>query len=75
MLYWLTMPFSFMRGYHNRYGDRFTVSLSHRLPPVVFFSNPQALTVQKLGDFAVKIARNSFTSLKLHPAGLEPATL
>jgi cytochrome P450 family 110 len=45
MLCWLTMPFSFMRGYHNRYGDRFTVSLSHRLPPVVFFSNPQALQV------------------------------
>jgi cytochrome P450 family 110 len=45
MLQWITMPFSFMRACSNRYGDRFTVSLSQRLPPVVFFSNPKALQV------------------------------
>jgi len=44
------MPFSFMRGCSDRYGDQFTVSLSQRLPPVVFFSNPQALQVIMTSD-------------------------
>jgi cytochrome P450 len=50
MLQWITMPFSFMRGCNDRYGDHFTVSLSQRLPPVVFFSNPQALQVIMTSD-------------------------
>ena len=50
MLQWITMPFSFMRGCSDRYGDRFTVSLSQRLPPVVFFSNPKALQVIMTSD-------------------------
>ncbi len=44
------MPFAFMRGCSDRYGDRFTVSLSQRLPPVVFFSNPKALQVIMTSD-------------------------
>jgi len=39
-----------MRDCRDRYGDRFTVSLSQRLPPVVFFSNPQALQVIMTSD-------------------------
>ncbi|HXM27174.1 MAG TPA: cytochrome P450 [Chthoniobacterales bacterium] len=50
MLQWITMPFSFMRGCSDRYGDRFTVFLSQRLPPVVFFSNPKALQVIMTSD-------------------------
>jgi hypothetical protein len=44
------MPFVFMRSCSDRYGGRFTVSLSQRLPPVVFFSNPQALQVIMTSD-------------------------
>src|SRR6266403_4805311 len=50
MLQWITMPFSFMRDCSDRYGDQFTVSLSQHLPPVVFFSNPQALQVIMTSD-------------------------
>ena len=50
MLQWITTPFSFMRGCSDRFGDRFTVSLSQNLPPVVFFSNPQALQVIMTSD-------------------------
>src|SRR5260370_24538939 len=50
MLQWITMPFSFMRGCSDRYGVRFSVSLSQRLPPVVFFSNPKALQVIMTSD-------------------------
>jgi cytochrome P450 len=51
MLQWITMPFSFMRGCSDRYGDRFTLSFfSRKLPPVVFFSNPQALQVILTSD-------------------------
>ncbi|HXO98625.1 MAG TPA: hypothetical protein VN857_18695, partial [Chthoniobacterales bacterium] len=39
-----------MRGCSDRFGDRFTVSLSQNLPPVVFFSNPQALQVIMTSD-------------------------
>jgi cytochrome P450 family 110 len=44
------MPFSFMRSCSDRYGDRFTVSLSQQLPAVVFFSNPKALQVILTND-------------------------
>jgi cytochrome P450 len=51
MFQWITMPFSFMRGCSDRYGDRFTLSFfSRKLPPVVFFSNPQALQVILTSD-------------------------
>lgn len=50
MLHWITMPFSFMRSCSDRYGDRFTVSLSQKLPAVVFFSNPKALQVILTND-------------------------
>ena len=44
------MPFSFMRRCRHRYGDRFTVTLSKRIGPIVFFSNPEALQVILTGD-------------------------
>ena len=44
------MPFSFMRGCNDRYGDRFTAALGEKLSPVVFFSNPQALQVILTND-------------------------
>jgi len=51
MLQWITMPFSFMRGCSDRYGDRFTLTFfSRKLPPVVFFSNPKALQVILTSD-------------------------
>lgn len=50
MLQWVTTPFSFMRRCRQRYGDRFTVTLSQRLGPMVFFSNPEALQVILTGD-------------------------
>jgi len=50
MLQWVTMPFSFMRSCRHRYGDRFTVTLSQRVGPIVFFSNPKALQVILTGD-------------------------
>ncbi|HEX4199896.1 MAG TPA: hypothetical protein VHY59_00150, partial [Chthoniobacterales bacterium] len=50
MLHWITMPFSFMRGCNNRYGDPFTAALGEKLSPVVFFSNPQALQVILTSD-------------------------
>jgi cytochrome P450 family 110 len=51
MLQWITMPFSFMRGCSDRYGDRFTLTFfSRKLPPVVFFSNPEALQVILTSD-------------------------
>src|SRR5689334_19871935 len=50
MLHWITMPFSFMRGCSDRYGDAFTVSLSQKLPPLVFFSHPKALQVILTND-------------------------
>ncbi len=52
MLQWVTMPFSFMRGCSRRYGDRFTVTLSQRVGPIVFYSNPEALQVILTGDDA-----------------------
>jgi cytochrome P450 family 110 len=52
ILHWITMPFSFMRSCSDRYGDRFTVSLSQKLPAVVFFSNPKALQVILTNDDA-----------------------
>jgi len=50
MLHWITMPFSFMRSCHNRYGDCFTAGIGHKFSPVVFFSNPQALQVILTND-------------------------
>src|SRR6266852_5909698 len=50
MLHWITMPISFMRGCRHRYGDCFTATLSQKLPPVVFFSNPKALQVILTSD-------------------------
>src|SRR6201984_1645684 len=50
MLQWITMPFAFMRGCSDRFGDRFSVSLSQNLPPVIFFSNPEALQVIMTSD-------------------------
>jgi cytochrome P450 family 110 len=43
MFYWITKPFSFMRGCTQDYGDCFTVKLGEKFAPVVFFSHPQAL--------------------------------
>jgi cytochrome P450 family 110 len=34
-----------MRSCRHRYGDRFTVTLSQRVGPIVFFSSPEALQV------------------------------
>jgi len=50
MLQWITMPFSFMRGCSYHYGDPFTVTLSQRVGPLVFFSDPEALQVILTGD-------------------------
>ena len=50
MLHWITMPFSFMRGCSDRYGDCFTAGIGEKLCPVVFFSNPQALQVILTND-------------------------
>src|SRR4029077_7779632 len=50
MLRWITMPFSFMRGCNDRYGDCFTATIGQKLPSVVFFSNPQALQVILTSD-------------------------
>ena len=50
MLHWITMPISFMRGCSHRYGDPFTATLSPKIPPVVFFSNPKALQVILTSD-------------------------
>ena len=49
-LQWIAMPFSFMRRCRHRYGDRFTITLSKRIGPIVFFSNPEALQVILTGD-------------------------
>jgi cytochrome P450 len=50
MLQWVTRPFSFMRNCKHRYGDQFTVTLSQRVGPLVFFSHPEALQVILTGD-------------------------
>jgi cytochrome P450 len=50
MLQWVTRPFSFMRSCRSRYGDRFTVTLSQKVGPLVFFSHPEALQVILTGD-------------------------
>jgi cytochrome P450 family 110 len=50
MLQWVTRPFSFMRSCKRRYGDRFTVTLSRRLGPLVFVSHPDALQIILTGD-------------------------
>jgi cytochrome P450 family 110 len=50
MLRWIRTPFSFMRSCSHRYGDHFTVTLSKRFGPLVFFSNPEALQVILTGD-------------------------
>src|SRR3984893_3106420 len=50
MLHWITMPISFMRGCSHRYGDPFKATLSPKIPPVVFFSNPKALQVSLTSD-------------------------
>jgi len=50
MLHWITMPFSFMRGCNDRYGDCFTAAIGQKLSPIVFFSNPQALQVILTSD-------------------------
>jgi cytochrome P450 len=50
MLQWIAMPFSFMRRCRDRYGDCFTVTLSQRFPPIVFFSHPKALQVLLTSD-------------------------
>jgi cytochrome P450 len=50
MLHWITMPFSFMQGCQNRYGDCFTAAIGQKWSPVVFFSNPQALQIILTND-------------------------
>ena len=50
MLHWITMPFPFMRGCSDRYGDPFTANIGEKLSPVVFFSNPQAIQVILTSD-------------------------
>jgi cytochrome P450 family 110 len=50
MLNWITMPVSFMRGCSHRYGEQFTATLTQKLPPIVFFSNPKALQVILTSD-------------------------
>ena len=44
------MPFPFMRGCSDRYGDPFTANIGEKLSPVVFFSNPQAIQVILTSD-------------------------
>jgi hypothetical protein len=44
------MPFSFMQGCNDRYGDCFTAAIGQKLSPVVFFSNPKALQVILTSD-------------------------
>jgi len=50
MIHWITRPVSFMRGCSHRYGDPFTATLTRKLPPVVFYSNPKALQVVLTSD-------------------------
>src|SRR6201990_2009592 len=50
MLQWVTRPFSFMRSCKHQYGDSFTVTLSRRLGPLVFFSHPEGLQAILAGD-------------------------
>jgi cytochrome P450 len=50
MLQWIAKPLPFMRACSHRYGDRFTVTLSQRLGPIVFFSDPEALRIILTGD-------------------------
>jgi cytochrome P450 family 110 len=52
MLQWVTKPFSFMRACSQQYGDCFTVRLSQRFGPIVFFSHPEALQVILTNDDA-----------------------
>jgi cytochrome P450 family 110 len=52
MLQWVTKPFSFMRACSRQYGDCFTVRLSQRFGPIVFFSHPEALQVILTNDDA-----------------------
>jgi cytochrome P450 len=52
MLHWITMPISFMRSCRHRYGDHFTATLSQKMPPVVFFSDPKALQIILTSDDA-----------------------
>lgn len=50
MIHWITRPVSFMRGCSHHYGDPFTATLTRKLPPVVFYSNPKALQVILTSD-------------------------
>jgi cytochrome P450 len=50
MLRWIATPFSLMRSCSHRYGESFTVTLNKRVPPFVFFSDPEALKVILTND-------------------------
>src|SRR5258708_40355649 len=52
MFQWIRMPFSFMQSCHQRYGDSFTIRLSRRFGPLVFFSHPEALQTILTNDDA-----------------------
>jgi cytochrome P450 family 110 len=50
MIQWIARPLSFMRSCSDRYGDCFTVYVSQKLSPSVFFSHPQALQIILTSD-------------------------
>jgi cytochrome P450 len=50
MLQWIARPFPFMRACSRRYGDRFAVTISRKVGPIVFCSNPEDLQVILTGD-------------------------
>lgn len=52
MFQWVMTPFSFMRSCHRTYGDCFTIRLSRRFGPLVFFSHPAALQTILANDDA-----------------------
>ena len=50
MIQWIARPLSFMRSCSDRYGDCFTVYVSQKMSPSVFFSHPQALQIILTSD-------------------------
>jgi cytochrome P450 len=52
MLQWVGTPFSFMRACHRQYGDCFTIRLSRKFGPLVFFSDPESLQTILTNDDA-----------------------
>ncbi len=50
MMQWIASPLSMMENCAKRYGDVFTLSVSPKLTPIVFVSNPIALQEILTGD-------------------------